>query len=170
MKKETIQQFVILGNLRLRQFDPQKVKSMIESSEINVEVAKDIPLNDKSATLVFREIYESIRQLGEAKWWIEGYEPQGPGSHTISLDILKEISIKEKIKFNHLERFRNIRHDANYRGFRVTIFQAKEIIDFWDKCGKEIVAILKEQLDKKEQKPIGENIKETKELFEKREI
>lgn len=150
MKKEIIEQLIMSGNLRPRQFDLQKIKSIIESTEINVEVAMGISLNDRSATLVFREIYESIRQMGEAKWWIEGYEPQGIGSHSISLDILKEMDIKEKTKFNHLERFKKIRHDANYRGIRVLISQTEEITDFWDKCGKEIVKILNEQLDKEQ--------------------
>lgn len=146
MKKEVIDQLIKSGNIRLRQFDGEKIKSLIESAEINAEVANDVSLNEKSATLIFREIYESVRQLGESKLWIEGFEPIGVGSHGISLDSLKELDIKEKIRFNYLDRFKKIRHDANYRGYRVLISQAKEIIDFWNKCSKEIISILKKKL------------------------
>ena len=53
---------------------------------------------------------------------------------------------KEKIKLNYLERFKNIRNDINYRGFRVTISQAQEIIDFWNLCGEEMVKIIKKEI------------------------
>lgn len=143
MKKEMMDTLVKTGILRKRQVDLPKIKSAMESAKINAGVAKSIPLNDNSATLIFREIYESIRQLGDAKWWSLGYEPQ---NHDITLEILKEIEIKSKIKLNFLERFKQIRHDANYRGFRVSISQAKEIIEFWNECGKDIIDNILKQL------------------------
>ncbi len=143
MRKELINAMIRNGELRIRQRDTEKIKSIIKSSETNASVAKSVPLNDDSATLVFREVYESIRQLGDAKWWSTGYEPL---NHVVSLEILKEIDIKEKLKLNFLDRFRKIRNDASYRGLRVSVSQAKEIIDFWDKCGKEVVSILSKDL------------------------
>jgi hypothetical protein len=136
MKQKIINTLVKLGTLRQKQIDISKIKSVIESAKINASVAKSIPLNDDSATLIFREIYESIRQLGDIRWWISGYEPQ---THEIRLDILKEMEIKNKVKLNFLERFKQIRHDANYKGFRVSASQAKEIIEFWDGCSKDII-------------------------------
>lgn len=49
------------GILRNRQKDTEKIKAMITSAEINARVAKSIKINEDTATLVFREIYESIR-------------------------------------------------------------------------------------------------------------
>jgi hypothetical protein len=103
----------------------------------------EIKLSEKTATLIFREIYESIRQLGDAKWWLLGYEPL---SHDVSLEILKESNIKEKVKLNSLERYKKTRHDINYRGFITTIFQTEEILELWDKCGKEIITELKKEI------------------------
>jgi hypothetical protein len=143
MKKEEILVLVRTRILRQKQKDAKKAESMIESSRINADVAKSIALNDNSATLIYREIYESIRQLGDAKWNMLGYEP---GNHEISLDILKEMDIKEKVKLNHLERFKKIRHDANYDGFRVSVAQANEILEFWNKCGEEMINLLKSEL------------------------
>ena len=136
MKKEIVDMLVRTGQLRIREPDKKKVKSMIESSKINTKIAKDIPLNEESATLIFREIYESIRQLGDATWWLLGYEPM---NHDVSLEILKEMDIKEKLLLNRLSRFKRIRNDANYRGFRVSVAQSKEIIEFWDKCSSDII-------------------------------
>lgn len=139
MKDENIKILVRAGILRQRQKDNEKIKSMINSAEINAKVTRTIQLNDESATLIFREMYESVRQLGDAYWWAIGFEPS---NHEISLEALKELKIKESVKLNQLNRFKQIRHDANYKGFRVTISQAKEIINFWDSCSKEIIAII----------------------------
>ena len=144
MKKEFIELWLKSGIIRSRQKDIEKIKSMINSSEINAKVTKNIQLNEDTATLIFREIYESVRQLGDAKWWLSGYEPS---NHEISLEILKEIDIKEKLKLNSLERFKKVRHDINYRGFRATTHQAEEILEFWNKCGEEIIKILKKEVN-----------------------
>ena len=90
---------------------------------------------------IFRETYESIRQLGDAKWWVLGYEPR---NHEVSIEALKEINIKEKVKLNHLPRFKRIRNDANYRGFKVSVLQTKEILDFWNTCAPDIIKIISE--------------------------
>ncbi len=106
-------------------------------------IVKTIPLSDQSAILVFRETYESIRQLGDARWWLLGYEPR---NHEVSMEILKEFDITEKVRLNHLSRFKTIRNDTNYRGFKVTLAQAKEILAFWDACSQEIISLLQKQL------------------------
>lgn len=91
MKKENIDILAKTGILRVRTLDKEKAKSMLNAAKINVEVAKTVQITEKSATLVFREIYESIRQLGDAKWWTLNYEPT---NHEASIDILKEMDIK----------------------------------------------------------------------------
>ncbi len=143
MRKDMIDNLVKIGELRIRQKDAEKIKSIIKSAENTAGVVKSIKLDENSATVIFREMYEAIRQLGDAKWWLLGFEPL---NHDISLEILKELDIKEKFRLNFLKRFKKIRHDANYRGFRVTASQAKELLDFWDICGKEIITILKREL------------------------
>jgi len=140
MKGEEINALIKVKALRLRETDKEKVKSMVESAKINVKIALSIPLTEESATVIFREIYESVRQLGDASWWLLGYEPL---NHEISLEILKEADIKAKVKLNFLERFKKIRDDANYRGFRVTVSQAEEIIIFWKECAVEIITKIK---------------------------
>jgi len=145
MKKENINSWIKTGALRNKQKDTEKIKSMLNSAEINARVTKSIELNENSATLIFREIYESIRQLGDAKWNLLGFEP---GNHEVSMEILKEFDIKDKIKLNLLDIFKKTRHDINYRGFRTTVSQTKEILDFWIKCGEEILKILKKEISK----------------------
>lgn len=143
MNKEQIEQYIQTDQLRKRNVDKEKIKSMIDASITNMDVVKTVALNEKSAILIFRETYESIRQLGDAHWWLLGYEPR---NHEVSMEILKELGIKEKLRLYQLSRFKKIRNDANYRGFKVSILQATEIFDFWNLCSKEIIASLYEKL------------------------
>ena len=138
-----IEQLLRLDLIRKRSIDKSLAKSMIESSIDVMKVIKDTPLNEQTATIIFRETYESIRQLGDARLWLLGYEPK---NHEASMEILKEIEIKNKIKLNHLMRFKNIRNDINYRGFKATLSQANEILEFWGLCCDEIIKILKSEL------------------------
>lgn len=143
MRKETINMWLKSGALKNKQRDIEKIKAMISSAEINAKVTLSIKLDENTATLIFREIYESIRQLGDAKWGFLNFEP---GNHEVSMEILKEFNIKDKIKLNSLDRFKKIRHDINYRGFRTSISQTEEILLFWNKCGEEILKMLKKEL------------------------
>lgn len=143
MRPEIVDSLVRSEQLRKRFLDKEKIKSMIESATTNMKVVKNVSLNDESAMLIFRETYESIRQLGDAKWWLLGYEPK---NHDVSLEVLKESDIKEKVKLNYLGRFKLIRHDINYRGFKASVAQATEILDFWNSCADEIIALLLKEL------------------------
>ena len=130
--------------LRRRQKDVKRIKCLVNSAEKNARMIKTLSLNDDTATIIFREIYESIRQLGDASWWLGGYEPL---SHEISLDGLKDLDIKDRLKLNFLPRFKKIRNGANYQGLVVFFSQAKEIMDFWDTCSKDIIRIIREKIN-----------------------
>ena len=143
MKEEIIKLWISENKLRPKQIDIEKIKSLINSSKSNADIALRIKLDEKSATVIFRELYECIRQLSEALWMLDGYEPK---THEIALESLKEIEIKNKLKLNHLDRYRKIRHDINYQGFQSTLEQAKEILDFWKTAGKEILVVLEKMI------------------------
>ena len=137
MKKERIDQLIREGKLKKRSVDIPRIKSLIESSKANVKTIKLIEINEMSSTSVFREYYESVRQLGDARWWCLGYEPTA--SHEVSMEILTNMDIKEGHKLQKLDWFRRIRNNANYRGYRVNVEEAKEIEGFWNSCSKEII-------------------------------
>ena len=139
MKKEVINHWVRLDYLRKRMIDRQKVNSMVASARDNMGIVKTIPITEKSAILIFRETYESIRQLGDASWLLQGYEPR---NHEVCMEVLKDFDIKNKVMLQHLNRFKKIRNDINYRGFKATLAQATEILKLWDACSEEIISLL----------------------------
>jgi hypothetical protein len=146
MEKTRITQLIRDGKLRIRSTDIPRIKSLLDSARNNAEVAIKVPITEESATLIFREFYESIRQIGDARWWSLGYEPTA--SHEVSMEILKEINIKDRLKLNSLERFRRTRNNANYRGYKVTIQEAKEIVDFWNSCALELMKKIESSVNK----------------------
>ena len=145
MDKSMIDSLVRAKALRFRQLDSERIKSLIESAEKTANFIKTLEVKEESSNIIFRELYESTRQLGEARWRIIGYEPL---NHEINLDGLVDLNIKEKSMLNHLARFKKIRHDSNYKGIFVSVNQATEMLDFWSKCCEEILTILKKDLNK----------------------
>ena len=143
MRKEDIEYYVREKLIRLRTADLNIIKTLIGSAEEKAKAAKMLPVNEDTATLIFLGLYESIRQLGDAKWWLIGYEAL---SHEPSMRILQEADVTDKIKLAKLNRFRKIRNDGNYRGQKITAAEAKEILDFWDSCSKEIIGEIKKKI------------------------
>jgi hypothetical protein len=137
MNPARIKQLLQEGKLRIRSVDRKRITSLIDSAKNNANAVKKIPITHENATIVFREIYESIRQIGDARWLSLGYEPSA--SHEVSMEILREMNIKHSIKLHKLDRFRRTRNNANYRGYKVSIEEAKEIVDFWNECAEELI-------------------------------
>ena len=138
MKKEIIESLVKRKTIRKKEFDSAKTNSFLQATEENVLALKnEISLNEQTATIIFKGVYDSVRAIGDICWWLEGYEVTR--EHEVSLGILSELNLKESYKLNFLERFKKIRNDASYRGFKVSISQAQEILDFWDACMVEAI-------------------------------
>lgn len=135
MNDEKIELWKSLGILRQKRKDTALIRSQIQACLRDADVARKIALTEESANVVFKEIYTSIRLLGEARWRLRGFETS---NHEICLEILKEADIKAKMSLAHLDRYIKFRHEATYEGLRIGVDQVKEIISFWENCCKEI--------------------------------
>lgn len=147
MKQEIIQLLVKEGKLIPKQTNKEKVKSLIASAESNAETIMGWGINETKATIIFREIYESLRQIGEALWILEGYEPNpNRAYHETCLAIIKDSEISHSVKLNHIDRYRKIRNDSNYQGYVISKDQAEELVDLWKTVGKEITLRIRSKL------------------------
>ncbi len=140
MESRLLKEYLDKGSLKKRSPDINRALSLINVAEITANATLKIPLNEENAIMIFRELYEALRQLGDAKLWKLGYEAR---QHEPSIKILMDAEIKDKIILNRLDRFRIIRNDANYRGNQITLDQAKEILEFWKKYSKELLKWIK---------------------------
>ncbi|MBN1897118.1 MAG: hypothetical protein JW789_05380 [Candidatus Aenigmarchaeota archaeon] len=129
------------GKLRRRDVDKKRIASLIQSSIETANYVEEMALKNESATVIFRELYECLRQIGDALWWKNGYEVMG--SHEISLEILQNVDVKDKVNLHKLDWFRRTRNNINYRGYKTSIEEAKEIVNFWKLIGKDLINTVK---------------------------
>ena len=140
MNKTYIDVMIRENRIRPKTTEITKVRSLLENIEMNAEVTLEIALTKKSATVIFRELYECIREIGDALWWLEGYEPL---DHGISIEILETQQVRNPQSLKHLENYKKIRHDIQYRGFKASEAQTREVTEFWNTSGKEVLKQLK---------------------------
>jgi len=145
MNKERLDQLIMEGKLKMRSVDVPKINSLITAAKVGIIAVQKVPLIPETSTLVFREYYECIRQLGDARWLSLGYEPKA--SHEVSMEILMGLKIENSIKLQNLDRFRKIRNNANYRGYIVSVEEATEIEDFWSALGENIIKEVEKGVD-----------------------
>ena len=140
MENRLLKEYLDKGSLKKRSPDINRANSLINIAEITANAALKVSLNEENSVMIFRELYEALRQLGDAKLWKIGYEAR---QHEPSIRILMDAKLRDKLALNKLDRFRIIRHDANYRGNVITLNQAKEILEFWKDYSKEILQWVK---------------------------
>lgn len=139
MKPDLIEDMKRRGHVRARSKDIPRIRSLLSSAKEIASAAIEIQLTEKTSTIVFRELYESVRQLGDALWWSLGYEAEG---HEACMKILAEADIKEKFSLHKLDRFRKIRNESHYQGYLIPPQDAKEISNFWKRCSSEIISFI----------------------------
>src|SRR3989344_1632695 len=120
MEDKLLKEYLNKGSLKKRSPDTNRANSLIKAAEITAKATLKVPLYKENTIMIFRELYETLRQLGDAKLWKLGYEAR---QHESSIRILMDAKIKDKIALNRLDRFRIIRNDANYRGNQITLDQ-----------------------------------------------
>ncbi|TAL53227.1 MAG: hypothetical protein EPN86_04650 [Nanoarchaeota archaeon] len=91
--------------------------------------------------MVFKSVYDAFHQLWEAKWCMLGYKPK---DHQVTLVILLNADIRNSHKLYQLDRFRRIRNDASYEGYRISIEEAAEIIRLWKEVSRDIIRWIKD--------------------------
>ncbi len=146
MNQEKIEKLLKDSDIRIKVRNPAEARACVDSAKRVAGFAITMRITEDTATIIFREIYESIRQLGDALWILEGYEAQ---THDATIALLKELDIFNNAKLQFLDRYKQIRHDANYRGVLASVEQAKEIIECWNACSGEIIERIEEKLKEK---------------------
>lgn len=138
MNEEQFNKMVERKELRPKQIDIPRIRSILASAMRSVSTIKMLPLNETTSTTIFKETYDALRQICDADLLLKGYESRG---HEISITIF----CSENIAYKPLERFREIRNDAQYRGYLTTIEQTREILEFWNKHGEVLISELRKK-------------------------
>jgi hypothetical protein len=135
---ERINSLVKSHSLRICSIDKHRIKSVLEAAREATDTLSIIPLNEKTSSVVFKTAYDALRQLGDVKWLLRGYEAR---THEVSMEILME---EDPVAFKQMDRFRIIRNDAVYRGFKISVDLGKEILALWNEQGTKLLEKLRE--------------------------
>lgn len=110
------QDFIENGKVRKGLLDIQKAKAIIKMSTNNIEVFKNIQINEISAGPVMVNFYEALRKIIEAVCLKEGLKVY---SHEAFTYFLKEKN--EELISLKFDKFRKIRNGINYYGEQISV-------------------------------------------------
>ncbi len=107
--------------------DKQEALSLMRKALDRMEYVKEQIMSDKTASFVFEDIYESIREASQALMELIGYKPY---SHEAVIAFLRDFHKINESEFNSFNRYRILRNKCIYRGARVTEDTCKEAFEF----------------------------------------
>lgn len=110
------------GLIRKVKPDISRARGLLLASGSTMRVAIKIPIDDSSAGVVLRELYEGLRQFCEAIGYQHGYAFE---SHDAIIPFLKEV-LKEERAASVLDRYRKARNGLNYYGDPISPETARE--------------------------------------------
>lgn len=117
--------------------DLSLIKALIEMSANKIKVIGSLTLNDTTASVVFVEYYEALREVVEAIASKNGFKVY---SHECLTSMLQELA-KEDMIAQKFDRFRKLRNGVNYYGEPVSLEEAKKAV-------KEIPSLINELKEK----------------------
>jgi len=136
VNKTEIGHYIASGRLEKRFVDMMKARSLIEAAIESGKIYEKLKLEKSTATIIFKSIYDGFHQLGEARWSMLGYKPK---DHQATLAILLDANIAQGHKLYQLDRFRRLRNDTSYEGYRISVGEAIEIAKLWKEVSLDII-------------------------------
>lgn len=120
-----------MNNERYKRPDKKNAQSLVDVAKQEMGYALTIQVNEKSAATIIRNIYECFRMLGNALLVYRGIESE---DHVAPIQALLKLKILSLRPMALIDNYRILRHNLNYYGYRPKIEEARDIIDFAEKC------------------------------------
>ena len=105
----------------------QKAIALMRKSIRRIEHVKIQTLNSEDAEFLFEDIYESIREAGQALMALKGYKPL---SHEAVIAFVRDIYKIDAEKINRFDRYRKIRNKLVYEADKISIDDVKGALQF----------------------------------------
>jgi len=101
------------------------IKSLIQMSDSRIAMISGISLNERNASVVFTNYYDSLREICEGIAILNGYKIY---LHEAIALFIREI-LKENAIFMKFDRFRLMRNGVNYYGTPIPFNEASQSIE-----------------------------------------
>ncbi len=119
--------------------NPAIAKSLIKKSSLRLQRIMKEKISDEESSIVFEDIYESIRESIQAIIQLKGYKPY---SHEALVSFLKEEQLFSPQIINNINRYRILRNKSVYEAKKVSIETCKDALKF----AKELLPEIKKKI------------------------
>lgn len=101
---------------------------MFKKAEVRLNYFKDKKITEEDASIIFENLYSSIREATQSLMSLKGYKPY---SHEATISFLKEF-YKEfnEEDINKFDRFRQLRSNSEYRAIPISKEDAESCLEF----------------------------------------
>lgn len=117
--------------MRKRVSDINHARSLLNASKETYEFTLTLSLSEASCDTIARNLYECFRQLGAALLLVKGVDFD---DHIKPINELVALNIDVQRPLSLLDVFRKLRHNINYNGYRPSIKEVEDFLDFSNKC------------------------------------
>lgn len=111
-------------------------KSLLEKSEIRLDRVLKEEITEIKASLIFEDVYESIREAVQSLMQLARYKPL---SHEVLTSFLTKNKYLSQEKINLFDNYRILRNKSVYQAEKISVDKCKEIIKF----AKEVLSELR---------------------------
>ena len=121
--------YIANRHVKKRTINPEEAKSLLKKAEARLNYFKDKEINNESASIIFENIYSSIRESAQSLMSLKGFKPY---SHEATISFLKEFYKEEFTEedLNKFDMFRQLRSDSEYRAVTVSKEDAESCLKF----------------------------------------
>lgn len=110
---------------RYKMPDNKNALSIALAAKDEINFALSMEVNEKSASTIIRNIYESFRMLGDSLLIKRGMIIQ---DHAECIKELTKLNVKADKPLGALDNLRTLRHNINYYGYRPKVEEVKDAI------------------------------------------
>ncbi len=108
--------------------DIAQAKALITKAEGRIKFSiKSREINENTASYIFEDIYECLREASQSLMSLKGYKPY---SHEAIISFLKEFCSFSESDINFLNQYRILRNKSIYGGERISAVKCKESLRF----------------------------------------
>ena len=119
--------FIKEGLVRKSSGNISMAKSFLEKAQIRVKRIDPKTIEENEASIVFEDIYESLREAAQALMEVKGYKPY---SHEAVISFVKEHKYLSDEKTNIFDNYRILRNNLVYKAEKVSIQKCLEALEF----------------------------------------
>ncbi len=105
-----------------------EAKSLIEKAFQRMNFIKNQNINETTATFIFEDVYECLREAAQSLMSLEGYKPY---SHEAVIAFLKEFYKFDDHEITTFNRYRILRNNCVYRAEKVSAILSHLLKDFF---------------------------------------